>query len=87
MTHDIHATSPTREDLVAGLHARGVCYLAPTPHGDELNLNDDELIVGIAQAEDARLRFGLAALFLGAAAVAIRLLYALYALSDFDRRL
>jgi hypothetical protein len=64
MTHDVHATPPTRDDLVAGLHERGVCYLAPTPHGDELALGDDELIVGISQAEDARLRFGLAALFL-----------------------
>lgn len=54
----------TRDDLVAGLHARGVCYLAPTPHGDEKPLSDDELIAGIALAEDARLRFALAGLFL-----------------------
>ncbi len=54
----------TRDDLVAGLHARGVCYLTPTPHGDELALDDDALIAGIAAAEDARLRFALAGLFL-----------------------
>ena len=64
MTYHVDATIPMREDLVAGLHARGVCYLAPTPHGDELDLSDDELIAGISQAEDARLRFALAALFL-----------------------
>ena len=58
------ATAHTRDDLVAGLHARGVCYLTPTPHGDELALNDDMLIAGIARAEDARLRFALAGLFL-----------------------
>lgn len=54
----------SRDDLVAGLHARGVCYLTPTPHGDERQLSDDELIVGIARADDARLRFALAGLFL-----------------------
>ena len=54
----------SRDDLVAGLHVRGVCYLTPTPHGDERQLGDDELIVGIAQADDARLRFALAGLFL-----------------------
>jgi hypothetical protein len=54
----------TRDDLVAGLHARGVCYLTPTPHGDEQALSDDELIRGIASAEDSRLRFALAGLFL-----------------------
>jgi hypothetical protein len=54
----------TRDDLVAGLHARGVCYLAPTPHGDEKPLSDAQLVAGMAQAEDARLRFALAALLL-----------------------
>ncbi|MCL5994811.1 MAG: hypothetical protein M1546_02005 [Chloroflexi bacterium] len=54
----------SRDDLVAGLHARGVCYLAPTPNGDETPLTGDELIAGIAQADDARLRFALAGLFL-----------------------
>jgi hypothetical protein len=58
------ATAYTRDDLVAGLHTRGVCYLTPTPHGDELALGDDALIAGIARAEDARLRFALAGLFL-----------------------
>ena len=58
------STPYTRDDLVAGLHARGVCYLTPTPHGDEKPLSDDELIAGIAQADDARLRFALAGLFL-----------------------
>lgn len=55
---------PERDDLVAGLHARGVCYLAPTPNGDERALSDDELIAGLAQSGNARLRFALAALFL-----------------------
>jgi len=58
------AVAYTRDDLVAGLHARGVCYLTPTPHGDELALSDDALITGISSAEDARLRFALAGLFL-----------------------
>lgn len=53
-----------RDDLVAALHARNVCYLAPTPHGDERILTDDELILGLAQTKDARLRFALAALLL-----------------------
>ena len=53
-----------RDDLVAALHARDVCYLAPTPHGDERALTDDELILGLAQTKDARLRFALAALLL-----------------------
>jgi hypothetical protein len=57
-------TQPSRDDLVASLHARGVCYLTPTPHGDETPLSDDALIAGIAQADDARLRFALAGLFL-----------------------
>ncbi len=56
--------APTRDDLVAGLHARGVCYLTPTPNGDEASLSDDELIVAITRADDARLRFALAGLFL-----------------------
>lgn len=60
----INAAHESRDDLVAGLHARGVCYLTPTPHGDEKPLSDDELIAGIAQADDARLRFALAGLFL-----------------------
>jgi hypothetical protein len=55
---------PHRDDLVAALHARDVCYLAPTPHGDERTLTDDELILGLAQTKDARLRFALAALLL-----------------------
>ncbi len=54
----------TRDDLVAGLHARGVCYLAPTPAGDERPVNDEELILGLARAKDARLRFALSALLL-----------------------
>jgi hypothetical protein len=53
-----------RDDLVAGLHARGVCYLAPTPHGDERLVSDDELIAGLAASDNARLRFALAALLL-----------------------
>ena len=65
MQHSIiDAAHDSRDDLVAGLHARGVCYLTPTPHGDEKPLGDDELIAGIAQADDARLRFALAGLFL-----------------------
>lgn len=54
----------SREELVAALHARGLCYLAPTPHGDERPLSDDELIAGLAASPDARLRFALAALLL-----------------------
>jgi hypothetical protein len=61
-SHQPPATS--RDDLVAGLHARGVCYLAPTPHGDERMVSDDELIAGLAASDNARLRFSLAALFL-----------------------
>lgn len=56
--------APERDDLVAGLHARGVCYLAPTPHGDERILSDEEMIAGLAQSANARLRFALAALLL-----------------------
>jgi hypothetical protein len=63
-TGESHGRIISRDDLVAGLHARGVCYLTPSPHGDEQPLSDDELIAGIAQAEDARLRFALAGLFL-----------------------
>ncbi|MCL4504448.1 MAG: hypothetical protein M1434_08650 [Chloroflexi bacterium] len=58
------ANTFSRDDLVAGLHARGVCYLTPSPSGDEKALGDSELIAGIAAAEDARLRFALAGLFL-----------------------
>lgn len=50
--------------LVAALHERGVCYLAPTPTGDEPSLSDDELILGLASSADGRLRFALAALLL-----------------------
>lgn len=53
-----------RDDLVAALHARGLCYLAPTPTGNERPLTDDELLIGLAQAQDARLRFSLAGLLL-----------------------
>lgn len=53
-----------RDHLVAALHARGICYLAPSPQGDEPELNDDELIVGLATSRDGRLRFALAALLL-----------------------
>lgn len=59
-----HLKMLDRDDLVAALHARDVCYLAPTPHGDERVLTDDELILGLAQTKDARLRFALAALLL-----------------------
>ena len=53
-----------REHLVAALHWRDMCYLAPTPHGDEPHLTDRELIVGLAASRDGRLRFALAGLFL-----------------------
>ena len=53
-----------RDDLVAGLHLRGVCYLAPTPFGDERPLSDSELLIGLAETKDARLRFALAGLLL-----------------------
>lgn len=53
-----------RDHLVAALHTRGICYLAPTPHGDEPPLTDDELILGLAASRDGRLRFALAALLL-----------------------
>lgn len=61
---NIIRAAPERDDLVAGLHARGVCYLAPTPNGDERELSDEELIAGLAQSANARLRFALAALLL-----------------------
>jgi hypothetical protein len=53
-----------RHHLVAALHARGVCYLAPTPVGDEPAMGDEALILGLANGGDARLRFALAALLL-----------------------
>jgi hypothetical protein len=53
-----------RDHLVAGLHERGLCYLAPTPIGDEPALSDDELLLGLATTEDSRLRFALAGLLL-----------------------
>jgi hypothetical protein len=53
-----------RDDLVAALHQRDVCYLAPTPLGDERPLSDTDLIVGLARTKDARLRFALAGLLL-----------------------
>lgn len=53
-----------RDDLVAGLHARGVCYLAPTPFGDERVLGNEDILVGLAESRDARLRFALAGLLL-----------------------
>jgi hypothetical protein len=53
-----------REHLVAALHARGICYLAPSPNGDEPALSNAELMVGLAASQDGRLRFALAALLL-----------------------
>lgn len=53
-----------RDHLVAALHARGVCYLAPTPSGDEPALTDEQLIVGLAASKDGRARFALAGLLL-----------------------
>lgn len=53
-----------REHLVAALHWRDICYLAPTPQGDEPHLTDEELIVGLAGSRDGRLRFALAGLLL-----------------------
>ena len=53
-----------RDHLVAALHQRGICYLAPSPHGDEPALNDDELLIGLAASKDGRLRFALAGLLL-----------------------
>jgi hypothetical protein len=57
-------TDISREDLIAALHARGVCYLAPTPAGHEHPLSDDELIAGLTSSNDARVRFALAGLLL-----------------------
>lgn len=53
-----------RDYLVAALHWRDICYLAPTPQGHEPHLTDEELIVGLAGSRDGRLRFALAALLL-----------------------
>lgn len=53
-----------RDHLVAALHARGICYLAPTPHGDEPALSDAQLMLGLAASKDGRLRFALAGLLL-----------------------
>ena len=57
-------TQIERDDLVAALHERGVCYLAPTPTGGERALTDEELLIGLSQTKDARLRFSLAGLLL-----------------------
>ena len=54
----------SRDHLVAALHARGICYLAPSPQGDEPALTDDELLIGLASSNDARVRFALAGLLL-----------------------
>ena len=54
----------SRDHLVAALHQRGICYLAPSPHGDEPALSDDELLIGLATSKDGRLRFALAGLLL-----------------------
>ena len=61
-----------REHLVAALHQRGVCYLAPSPYGDEPHFTDDELIIGLAASRDGRLRFALAGLMLVDPGVAAR---------------
>lgn len=53
-----------RDHLVAALHRRGICYLAPSPEGDEPELTDDELLIGLAASKDGRLRFALAGLLL-----------------------
>jgi len=53
-----------RDHLVAALHERGLCYLAPTPEGDEPTISDDDLILGLAASDDVRVRFSLAGLFL-----------------------
>jgi hypothetical protein len=61
-----------REHLVAALHQRGVCYLAPSPYGDEPHFTDDELILGLAASRDGRLRFALAGLMLVDPGIAAR---------------
>jgi|GEM_PF-844539 len=53
-----------RDQVVAALHQRGVCYLAPSPQGDEPPLTDDELIMALAMSQDGRLTFALAGLLL-----------------------
>jgi hypothetical protein len=53
-----------REHLVAALHARGICYLAPSPQGDEPPMTDEDVIIGLAASRDGRLRFALAALLI-----------------------
>ena len=53
-----------RDTLVAALHKHGVCYLVPTPQGDEPEVSDADLIVGLASGKDARLRFSLSALLI-----------------------
>lgn len=53
-----------RDHLVAALHARDVCYLAPTPTGDEPELSDEQLMTGLAASKDGRARFALAGLML-----------------------
>ncbi|MCW1966859.1 MAG: hypothetical protein KIH69_001910 [Anaerolineae bacterium] len=50
--------------LVAALHERGLCYLAPTPTGDEPSISDDDLILGLSASSEVRVRFALAGLFL-----------------------
>jgi len=64
MTDGAVGSPISRDHLVAALHARGICYLAPSPHGDEPALTDDELLVGLASSSDARVRFALAGLLL-----------------------
>lgn len=54
----------SRDHLVAALHTRGICYLAPTPQGDEPALSDAELMLGLAASKDGRLRFALTGLLL-----------------------
>jgi hypothetical protein len=59
---DSLSTSFDRDEIVAALHARGVCYLIPTPTGGERPMNDEQLILALASSKDARLRFSLSAL-------------------------
>jgi hypothetical protein len=56
------STAFDRDEIVAALHARGVCYLVPTPTGGERPMNDEQLILALASSNDARLRFSLSAL-------------------------